>query len=86
MDNNVGIILSFDFCTTSDKYLLPSSGIFWHLLAFSGEFSHVIWFTEFCTRFAVFMNLPYADATSSSVRNLIFQTYMDPKDIFSDIL
>ena len=37
-------------------------------------------------QFAAFMNLPYADETSGSMPNLIFQSYMDPKDIFSDIL
>ena len=78
--SNIGIILCFDFCATSDKYLLPSSG----------KFTHVIWVTDFVqyfnTRFVAFMNLPYADETSGSVPNRIFRSYIDPKDIFSDIL
>ena len=55
MDSNVGTILCFDFCATSDEYLLPSSGF--HLLVSSGDFTHVIWVTEFCTRFMAICNI-----------------------------
>ena len=76
MDSNVGIILCFDFCATSDEKLLPSSGF--HLLAIShmsyGVLSlyyiSVIWYLW---HFAAFMNLPYAEPTSGSMLDPIFE-------------
>ena len=66
--------------------------IFWYLLTFSGIFwwvltCHMVYWILYqislqdLWQFAAFMNLPYVDATSGSVPNLVFLSYMDPKDI-----
>ena len=72
--SKVGIILCF-WLLCIFWYLLVF--IFWCLLASSGNFTHVIWVTDFVpdfnARFAAFMDLPYAEQTTSSMPNLILK-------------